>query len=119
LLQMVAPAFPPRSSIFLHTFGTPTLLWRVLQSVGYPKPPRYTWIEVETNGSMRWYDVRVIMPPHEGRPQWCGWSTESDGQSPWEGAQVVALEVLLDICQDFDDELINGPAESIPRVAPS
>jgi hypothetical protein len=32
---------------------------------------------------------------------------------------VVALEVLLDICQDFDDELINGPAESIPRVAPS
>ena len=27
------------------------------------------------------------------------------------------MEVLLDLCQEFGDELINGPAESIPRVA--
>ena len=33
------------------------------------------------------------------------------------GAQMAALEVLLDICQEFGDELIDGPAESIPRVA--
>ena len=32
---------------------------------------------------------------------------------------MAALEVLVDICQEFGDELINGPAESIPRVAPS
>jgi hypothetical protein len=32
---------------------------------------------------------------------------------------VAALEVLLDICQDFGDELIDGPAGSVPRVAPS
>ena len=32
---------------------------------------------------------------------------------------MAALEVLLDLCQEFGDELINGPAESIPRVAPS
>ena len=30
---------------------------------------------------------------------------------------MAALEVLLDICQEFGDELIDGPAESIPRVA--
>jgi len=30
---------------------------------------------------------------------------------------LAALEVLLDLCQEFGDELINGPAESIPRVA--
>ena len=30
---------------------------------------------------------------------------------------MAALEVLVDICQEFGDELINGPAESIPRVA--
>ena len=30
---------------------------------------------------------------------------------------MAALEVRLDICQEFGDELINGPAESIPRVA--
>jgi len=35
----------------------------------------------------------------------------------WEGAQVAALEVLLEICQDFGDELINGPAGSFPRVS--
>ena len=32
---------------------------------------------------------------------------------------MAALEVLVDMCQEFGDELINGPAESIPRVAPS
>ena len=32
---------------------------------------------------------------------------------------MVALEVLVDICQEFGDELFNGPAESIPQVAPS
>jgi hypothetical protein len=37
---------------------------------------------------------------------------ESDGQTPWEGAQVATLEVLLEICQDFGDELVNGPAGS-------
>ena len=42
---------------------------------------------------------------------------ESDGQTPWEGAQVEALEVLLEICQDFGDELVNGPAGSFPRVS--
>ena len=32
---------------------------------------------------------------------------------------MAALEVLVDICQEFGGELVNGPAESIPRVAPS
>ena len=32
---------------------------------------------------------------------------------------MVDLEVLLDICLEFGDKLINRPAKSIPRVAPS
>ena len=68
---------------------------------------------------MLWYDDEVVVLPHANRPQWLGWSVKADGQTPWEGAQVAALEVLVDICQEFGDELINGPAESIPRVAPS
>ena len=44
---MAAPALPPRSSTFLHVFGTPTLLWRVLHSVGYAEPPHYTWKQGE------------------------------------------------------------------------
>ena len=59
------------------------------------------------------------MPPHKNRPQWLGWSDEANGQTPWEGAQVAALEVLIDICQEFGDELINGLAKSIARVAQS
>ena len=69
-------------------------------------------------GSSLWYDVEVVVPPHGNIPQWLGWSIEADGQAPWEGAQVTALEVLVDICQEFGNELVNGPAESIPRVAP-
>ena len=32
---------------------------------------------------------------------------------------MAALEVLVDICQEFGDELINGSVESITRVVPS
>ena len=53
------------------------------------------------------------------RPLWHGWSTESYGQNPWEAAQVVAIDVLMDIAQSFGDELVGGPAASIPRVAPT
>ena len=52
------------------------------------------------------------------RSLWHGWSTESNGQSPWEAMQVAALDVLMDIAQSFGDELVGGPAASIPRVAP-
>ena len=41
---------------------------------------------------------------------------ESDRQAPWEGAQVVAFEVLSEICQEFGHELVNGPARSFPRM---
>ena len=48
-----------------------------------------------------------------------GWSIETDGQSPWEAAQVASLDVLMDIAQSFGDELVGGPASSIPRVSPT
>ena len=60
--------------------------------------------------------MRVTVIAHEDNPQWQGWSVESDGQTPWEGAQVAAFEVLSEICQEFGDELVNGPAGSFPRV---
>ena len=65
-----------------------------------------------------WYDVRVTIPAHADNPQCQGWSIESDGQSPWEGAQVVALEALSEISQEFGDELVNGRAKTFPRVDP-
>ena len=74
---------------------------------------------METKGQLPWVDVQITIPACPNNPQWLGWVVESDGQTPWEGAQVAALEVLLDICQEFGDELVNGPAGTFPRVNPT
>ena len=43
---------------------------------------------------------------------------ESNGQSPWEGAQCATLTTLIDICQKHGDELGGGPAAVFPHVHP-
>ena len=63
--------------------------------------------------------MQVTIPAHTDNPLWQHWSIESDGQSPWEGAQVVALEALSEVYQEFGNELVNGLAETFPRVDPS
>jgi len=73
------------------------LLWRVLSLVGYPEAPCYTWRQTVPLGDVPWYNVTLVVPQNPMRPLWHGWSTESDGQSPWEAAQVAALDVLMDI----------------------
>ena len=94
---MAAPGAPVASDMFLALFGTPTLLCRVLNSIGYAGLPRYFWSKVVTEGQ-RWYDVRVTIIARVDNPQCQGWSVESDGQTPWEGAQVAAFEVLSETC---------------------
>jgi len=49
-------------------------------------------------------------------PAWLGWNYNADGQTPWEAAQVAAHAILLNIYQMFGDELIGGPAASIPHT---
>jgi hypothetical protein len=60
-----------------------------------------------------------VVPPHPANPLWRGWCAEFDGCSPWEATQVTALDVIMEITQNFGDELVGGPAASIPRIAPS
>jgi hypothetical protein len=55
--------------------------------------------------------------PYQAIVAWV--ETKSDGQSPWEAAQVADLDVLMEIAQSFGDELVGGPAASIPCVAPT
>ena len=109
-------AAPHASETLLDMFGTPTLR-RVLSSMLYEEPPQYTWREAGHVGSLPWIDVQITVSPCPNNPQWLGWIVESDGQTPWEGAQVAAPEVLLEICQDFGDELVNGPTGTFPRVS--
>ena len=71
LIQMAAPGVPIASDTFLALFGTPTLQWRVLHSVGYAEPPRYFWREVVTKGQ-QWYDVRVTILARADHAQWQG-----------------------------------------------
>jgi len=75
---MVALGAPIASDTFLALFGTPTLLWRLLYSIGYAGPPCYFWSKVVTKGQW-WYDVRVTVPVHVDNPKWQGWSIELDG----------------------------------------
>ena len=66
---MAALGAPIASDTFLTLFGTPTLLWRVLNSVGYVEPPHYVWSKVVTEGQ-EWYDMRVTIAAREDNPQW-------------------------------------------------
>ena len=70
-------------------------------------------------GGVPWYVVTFIVLQNPLRPLWHGWSIKTDGQSPWEAAQVAALDVLMDIAQSFGDELVGELASSIPQVAPT
>jgi len=59
--RSVTPASPHPSDTFLSKFGTPTLLWRVLQSVGYTEPPQYSWWEVDMTGDLQWFAVQGVV----------------------------------------------------------
>jgi hypothetical protein len=68
---------------------------------------------------MPWYEVVLVVPPHPTNPLWRGWHAESNGHGQWEVAQVTALDVIMEIAQNFRDELGGGLAASIPRIAPA
>jgi len=66
-----------------------------------------------------WYEVQVMIPARARAPQWQEWRAESEGKTPWEGAQVVAFEILSKICQQHGDELTTSAAGTFPLVDPS
>jgi len=70
-------------------------------------------------GELQWFAVQGVVPSHGGRPAWTGWTCNSDGQTPWEAAQVAAHAMLLNVCHKFGDELTGGLAASIPRADPA
>ena len=87
-----------------------------LHYVGYTKPPLYSWNEVYQEGQP-WYEVQLTI--HTQVPLWQEWKEDSKGKTPWEEAQVVAFEVLSQICQQHGDELTGSATGTFPRVDPS
>ena len=94
------------SETFLEMFGTTTLLWRVLHYAGYTKQPLYSWNEVYLEGQP-WYVVQLTIPARTQAPLWQEWKADSEGKTPWEAAQVVAFEVLSQICQQHGNGAIS------------
>jgi hypothetical protein len=91
----------------------------MLSSVGYTEAPRYTWTQSEPLEDIPWYEVVLVVPLHPTNPLWHGWHEESNGRSPWKAAQVTSLDMIMEIAQNFGDELAGGLAAPIPRIAPS
>ena len=89
---------------FLEIFGT--------------ELPCYFWNEGYLEGQP-WYEVQLTIPAHAQAPLWQEWKAESKEKTPWEGAQVVAFEVLSKICEQHGNELIGSAAGTFPWVDPS
>ena len=115
--RQLAPRTRQRHT-FLGEFGMPTLLWRVLHFAGYHELPQYRWIEEYVEGQP-WYEVRQTIPARTQPPFWQEWKAESEGKTPWEAAQVVAFEMLSQICQQHGDALTGSAASVFPWVDPS
>ena len=111
-------AAPAGCENFLMVFGMPTLLWRVLHFAGYHEPPLYHWNEEYLEGQP-WYEVRLTIPARTQAPFWQEWKAELEGKTPWEAAQVVAFEVLSQICQQHGDALTGSAVGMFPWVDPS
>jgi hypothetical protein len=97
----------------------PTLLWRVLNSIGYPegKEPRYYWNRDQLGDGTLVY-VEVIVLARGEDPNWGGWSFGSKRKTPEEGASRAAFVVLRDIMERFPEELASAVAGVFPRGDP-
>ena len=65
---------------------------------GYTEPPLYSWNEAYLEGQPL-YEVQLTIPARTQAPLWQEWKADSKGKTPWEATQVVAFEVLSQICQ--------------------
>ena len=63
--------------------------------------------------------MQLTIPAHTQAPLWQEWKADYEGKTPWEAAQVVAFEVLSQICQQHGDELTGSATGTFPQVDPS
>jgi hypothetical protein len=117
--QQLATRAPRCESKFLKEFGMPTLLWRVLHSVGYPegKEPHYYWSK-EQLGDQTLVYVEAVIPPRGDDPNRGGWFFGSKGRTPWEGANRASFAVLRDIMESSPEVLGRALAGVFPRDDP-
>jgi hypothetical protein len=86
--------------------------------MGYTEPPQYFWDLKHVHGEP-WFEVKATIPTCPGALQYPGCHAETDGRTPWEGAQVIAFEVLSQIYQQHGAALVNSAAGTFPQVDPA
>jgi hypothetical protein len=84
--------------------------------VGYTEAPKYQWSRTVLRGQP-WYEVVVRIPERARKPSWPYWMFHAEGMTPWEGAQVAALEVLTTICYQKREEMEATSMRLFPAVA--
>jgi hypothetical protein len=97
----------------------PTLLWRVLHDVGYPKgqEPVYSWSESQLAEDGLTV-VEITVSALGDAPEWDGWHLEFEGRTLVEGAEGAAFRVIRDIMSRFPNELAAALAGTFPRDDP-
>ena len=101
---------------FLSYFGLPTILWRILQAVGYEEgqEPRYSWQkEIYGQDSLVMVEIKVKALP--AKPHWTGWTEITRGTCAKDGANRAAYLVLKDIIARFPADLASAMAGVFPR----
>jgi hypothetical protein len=80
----------------------PTLLWRVLNLVGYPegKEPKYYWHKEQLGDGALVYVEAMVQARGDGS-DWSGWSFGAKGRTLEEAASRAAFLVLRDIMERF------------------
>ena len=99
-----------------------TLSWTCSEPLPYSRgcctswgaPPRYFWTEEYLEGQP-WFEVQLTISARTHAPLWQEQRAEFEGRTPWEGAQVVAFEVLSKICEQHGNELIGSAAGTFPQ----
>jgi hypothetical protein len=98
----------------------PTLLWRVLHDVGYPKgqEPVYSWSESQL-AEDGLAVVEITVSALGDAPEWDGWHLEFERRTLVEGAEGADFRVIRDIMSRFPNELAAALAGTFPRDDPA
>lgn len=101
----------------LHWEGFPSILWSVLQSVGFQQPPHYYGRHPVENG-LNVSHVQVTVPPHPDHPEWPSLDLEVSGHRLDDAFEVAALKVLTTFCRQHGDVIHLLPVGLFPAVDP-
>lgn len=111
---MESPPYTEEGTL-LEQYGTPRLLWSVLEDIGYSEPPMYRWRHTQVYGTTGCM-LLLHIPTLTVAPFWQEMTVEKEGLNEWEASQVSAFEILQKICQEHAEEMGRTPMCFFPPI---